>query len=225
MSINNTIISRLRRSSVLTRWIFLFFIIVLVACFVMSIYFFNTNSIVEKNLKEYNEAKVIQVSSEVDSSAMMLATRAANIANTVEEKTDVLINSTDGRKEYIKELAMLLESNRDIFGVYLYLSETDEIISAEGIVKDKYFYSGHLDNNVISYEKWKATLESEKTNYFDFLPLIDMPRNNCSKFTYMLNLANGKGKVLPMGLPARIPGCTPLRLLRQCRPASSVHPS
>ena len=196
MSINNTIISRLRRSSVLTRWIFLFFIIVLVACFVMSIYFFNTNSIVEKNLKEYNEAKVIQVSSEVDSSAMMLATRAANIANTVEEKTDVLINSTDGRKEYIKELAMLLESNRDIFGVYLYLSETDEIISAEGIVKDKYFYSGHLDNNVISYEKWKATLESEKTNYFDFLPLIDMPRNNCSKFTYMLNLANGKGKVL-----------------------------
>lgn len=196
MSINNTIISRLRRSSVLTRWIFLFFIIVLVACFVMSIYFFNTNSIVEKNLKEYNEAKVIQVSSEVDTSAMMLATRAANIANTVEEKTDVLINSTDGRKEYIKELAMLLESNRDIFGVYLYLSETDEIISAEGIVKDKYFYSGHLDNNVISYEKWKATLESEKTNYFDFLPLIDMPRNNCSKFTYMLNLANGKGKVL-----------------------------
>ena len=192
----NTIFSRLRRTSLLTRWIFLFFIIVLIACFVMSIYFFNTSSIVENNLKEYNEAKVMQVSSEVDSSAIMLATRAANIANTVEERKQLLIDSTEQRMEYIKELAILLEANRDIFGVYLYLSETDEIITGLGSTKEKYFYSAHLDNDAISYEKWKETLVGEKSNCFDFFPFVDMPRDNCSKITYILDLADGKGKVL-----------------------------
>lgn len=193
---HNTIISRFRRTSLLTRWIFLFFVIVLIACFVMSIYFFNTSSIVEKNLKEYNEAKVMQVSSEIDSSSMMLATRASNIANAVEEKKQHLIDSAEKRMEYMKELAVLLESNRDIFGVYLYLSETDEIITGEGIVKEKYFYSAHIDNDALSYDKWKSTLLGSKSNSFDFLPFVDMPRDNCNKITYMLNLADGKGKIL-----------------------------
>lgn len=191
-----TIFSRLRRTSVLTRWIFLFFIIVLVACFVMSIYFFNTNSIVESNLREYNEAKVMQVSGEVDSSAIMLASRAANIANTVEENAQLLIESTDRRREYIKELAVLLESNRDIFGVYLYLSETDEIITGIGSAKEKYFYSAHVDNDAMPYEKWRALLTGSKTNSFEFMPFIDLPNENCAKITYMLDLTGGKGKIL-----------------------------
>ena len=52
--------------------------------------------------------------------------------------------------------------------------------------------------------------------------------HGCEPFAFFALLRAtemAKEKFFQWVYPLEFPGCTPLRLLRQCRPASSVHPS
>ena len=68
-----------KHSALLVRWITLFSIMVFIALLIMGVYFYRMNSVLENNLKNYNEAKVKQISKEIDAAGVKLSVAAYDI--------------------------------------------------------------------------------------------------------------------------------------------------
>lgn len=186
----------LKRGTVFARWVIMFFVLVLVALLIMSVYFYNLNAALEKNLEAYSTAKNRQISKAVDASAAHLAMIAANLRDNLQSYERELLYSHETRSKFISDLAVQLELNRDIFGVYIYLPETNEIISSEGIVKERYFHSGYFDTTLLSYETWHDFLLGKKSDYFCFFPFFDTRDISQYKITYVLCPDNIAGKIM-----------------------------
>jgi len=195
MKYKNKLFRHLRKGSVLTSWIILMFALILIACFMMGIYFYNMNATLERNLTSYNAAKTQQISTEVDAAATRLALQAKNISDMIENDTEALLSLPEKRYEFLSKLAVQLELNRDIFDIYVYLSQKGEVVSGTGITKEKYFHSGYFDTGKFTYEEWKDFLRSSDSDYFGFFPFTDVQNKNWYKLTYILDMGDS-GKVM-----------------------------
>lgn len=185
----------IRKGGVLASWIVWMFALILIACLMMGIYFYNMNTTLERNLASYNAAKTQQISTEVDAAATRLALQAANISDIIKSDGKEMFTLPEKRYEFLSRIAVQLELNRDIFDIYVYLPERDEIISGTGITKEKYFYAGYLDTDKFTYDEWKEFLNKSDSDYFDFLPFADEQNKNCYKLTYILN-TGAEGRIM-----------------------------
>ena len=103
-----------KHSALLVRWITLFSIMVFIALLIMGVYFYRMNSVLENNLKNYNEAKVKQISKEIDAAGVKLSVAAYDITAKIPAEGDELASSVEARKKLIKEVANHIILNRSI---------------------------------------------------------------------------------------------------------------
>lgn len=183
---------RIRKHSALfARWITLFSIMVFIALLIMGVYFYRMNSVLENNLKNYNEAKVKQISKEIDAAGVKLSVAAYDITAKIPAEGDELASSVEARKRLIKEVANHIILNRSISSIFIYLPETDEIVSSQGIVKNKYFYAGYLNNSLMSEKEWKAFLSDDRSDCYCCIPFSGEEGRGDYKYTYVIRFDGG----------------------------------
>lgn len=192
----NRFLQQRKKGTVFVSWVILFFVLVLVAFLIMGIYFYSMNSALENNLEQYNAAKTKQISTEVDVSATRLAMVAVNMANNENIKNKELLYSPDVRRDMMRDLSIQLEMNRNIYNICLYIPETNEVMTSNCIVKEKYFHSSYFNKELLTQEQWKEFVNSERTDYFCLLPFSDTLGVSEYKLTYVLNADGVVGKIL-----------------------------
>lgn len=185
----------LQKRSVFRSWIILFFMMTLIAFLLMCLYYYSLNKALEQNIKDYNQVKVDQLKTEIDSAVLRLSMIATSVANREEIKNRTIM-SFDARKKLLSDFALMLETNRNIFDIVIYLKPTEEIIASNCIVKEPYFYMSSFNTEILARSEWLNLLKSEQSNYFYFFPFQNQKEKNDYKLTYILNLGDDFGKIM-----------------------------
>lgn len=183
-----------KKNTVFTSWIILFFAMTLIAFFIMGIYFYTMNRALEKNLKQYDEAKIKQISNQVDIATTRLAMFAVSFSN-----DDILKRqepySLEEYKEILNDIAIQMELNRDIYSICLYFPQSGEIVANKCVTKSNFFYAAYFNTGFMSLEEWNALLKDTRSDYFCLLPFSDTLGNEY-KLTYVLNSEKTNAKIM-----------------------------
>ncbi|RXZ80299.1 AraC family transcriptional regulator [Paenibacillaceae bacterium] len=166
------IMCRWKFNSVLYRWMRSFFLVLLIPIVLMTIAYYQTNHVMEKETNRANLALIGQLRQELDHqiqyvqqlSQVIALNSRVNSLNHIGTDPD-----TEQRLNMVKALADFRDYgsvNPMIERFYVYYHKSGSVLNKDAIYENAVFYDIHLQPSGIRYPLWKQTMEESYRGRF-----------------------------------------------------------
>lgn len=180
----------------------LFIISYLIVIMVFSGVLFVVNRLykdaIQSTLTDFNEYVFQKVSDSVnDVFSNINALYSSFISNKTTDEFFSNINGNYMKKEptydIIQELKLYRKFSLNIDSLFVYLKETDSVLSYQGVIEGEYFYKMYFDTSQMSYDEWKNSYIMQSENKY-----VDMAYKENGKIydanAYVFPIPNYKSK-------------------------------
>ncbi len=157
---------RLRRGKVFYRFLFSYFLILLIPLFLSFMVFRQSHRLLEQEAERANSLILNHLKEYCDKIMNDVLSITSLVSNN--SRLEGLIYSKDRDNPDLVQLA-----NRNVLSFYVYLSTPDLIISPSGYYSSESFYRNMLSGIDLSYEEWLSHLSPIKRRYFSPFMTVD----------------------------------------------------
>ncbi|MBR2884723.1 MAG: helix-turn-helix transcriptional regulator [Clostridia bacterium] len=168
------------RKDIITMWGFSYVLIIAIMLVIVTLNSIIYTKTTKKISADFNEYIFQTVSEDINGTLLAMNDVYLNITTNqnIPKSSDIKsLRFQPATHEFINDLASYTTFSEKVDGIFVYMKDSDTVISSSGMFPAKLFYDINLDTDKISFEDWKNQIKGID----DSITYLSMPYKNKSR--------------------------------------------